>query len=469
MVRQESRMRRRALVLIILAVATFAALAPDGRGQAPEKAVEKRPVLLIDIKGAIGFVTTSHLERSLQQAKARDARALIMRLDTPGGLVSSTRDMIQAILASHVPVVIYVAPSGARAASAGAYLTYAAHVAAMAPATHLGAATPVQLGAPGMPGSPPPGKPSPSSDPKKPAESDATTAMERKIINDAVAYIRALAELRNRNADWAEKAVRDAATLTATEALKERVIDVMAGNLDELLSAIDGRKVVTAAGELSLSTRGRSVEVVEPTWNMRVLAAIADPNIAFILLLIGIYGIIFEFMNPGAIAPGVVGGICLIVALTALSALPVSYGGLALLVLGITLMLLEVLTPGFGLLGIGGLVAFVLGALFLFDPADADIDFSVAWELVAFTAAISMLFFSGALGFAMKARDRPVRTGAEQMIGAVGEVVSWAGGRGSVLVHGETWAAEASQSFAVGTKVRVVRRENLKLIVAGAT
>jgi membrane-bound serine protease (ClpP class) len=461
-------MRRHALLLLACLAAGLAGVVSVGHAQGPDKSPGKAAVLLIDIKGAIGFVSTSHLERSLQVAKTRAASALIIRLDTPGGLVSSTRDMIQAILASPVPVVVYVAPSGARAASAGAYLTYAAHVAAMAPATHLGAATPVQLGAPGVPGSPPPGKPSPSSDPKKPAEPDATSAMERKVINDAVAYIRALAELRNRNADWAERAVREAATLTATDALKERVIDVIAGNLDELLAAIDGRKVTTAAGELALSTKGRTVDVLEPTWNMRVLAAIADPNIAFILLLIGIYGIIFEFMNPGAVAPGVVGGICLIVALTALSALPVSYGGLALLMLGIALMLVEVLSPGFGLLGIGGLVAFVLGALFLFDPADADIDFSVAWELVAFMTAITALFFSGALGYALKARRRPVRTGAEQIIGAIGEVVSWSNGEGRVLLHGEIWAARADKGLAAGTRVRVIHRENLTLIVAAA-
>jgi membrane-bound serine protease (ClpP class) len=455
-------MRRRALLLLSLFVVTLAGLAPGGHGQTRDNP----SALLIDIKGAIGFVTTSQLERALQLAKARNASVLVVRLDTPGGLVSSTRDMIQAILASPVPVVVYVAPSGARAASAGAYITYAAHIAAMAPATHLGAATPIQLGVPSMPGTPSPEKPSPDS--KKPAEPDASTAMERKIINDAVAYIRSLAQLRNRNADWAEKAVRDAATLTATEALKEHVIDIVAGNLDELLSAIDGRTVTTAAGTVALSTKGRSVEVLEPTWTMRLLAAIADPNVAFILLLLGIYGIIFEFMNPGAVAPGVVGGISLIVALTALSALPVSYGGLALLLLGIALMVLEALNPGFGILGVGGLIGFVLGALFLFDPADADIDISVAWELVAFMTAASALFFSGVLGFALKARYRAVRTGAEQMIGSIGEVVSWTGGEGWVQVHGETWTARADTSFTPGQQVRVVRRENLTLFVVAA-
>ena len=462
-------MRRRALLLFALAATALAGLISGACAEATDgKADRQAQVLMIDVKGAIGFVSMSHLERALQAAAARNASLLIVRLDTPGGLVSSTRDMIQAILSSSVPVAIYVAPSGARAASAGAYLAYAAHISAMAPATHIGAATPVQLGAPGMPGAPPQPKPSPSPDQKPSGDSDSTTAMDRKIINDAVAYIRALAELRNRNADWAEKAVREAATLTANDALKERVIDVVAGSTNELLSAIDGRRVTTATGEQTLSTKGRTVDVLEPTWNMRVLAAIADPNIAFILMLIGIYGIIFEFMNPGAVAPGVVGGICLIVALTALSALPVSYGGLALLVLGIALMMVEALNPGFGILGIGGLVAFVLGSLFLFDPADADIDFSVSWQLVAFMAALSALFFFTVISFAVKARQRAVRTGSEQIIGSLGEVMSWSGSEGRVLVLGEIWAARADKELPRGARVRVVKRENLTLFVVAA-
>lgn len=459
-------MRRRALLLFALAVTALGGLISVASAEVADGKPDRQgQVMLIDVKGAIGFVSTSHLERALQTAAARNASLLIVRLDTPGGLVSSTRDMIQAILSSPIPVAIYVAPSGARAASAGAYLAYAAHVSAMAPATHIGAATPVQLGAPGMPGAPPQPKPSPSPDQKPSGDSDSTTAMDRKIINDAVAYIRALAELRNRNADWAEKAVREAATLTANDALKERVIDVIAGSTSELLSAIDGRRVITASGEQTLSTKGRAVDVLEPTWNMRLLAAIADPNVAFILLLIGIYGIIFEFMNPGAVAPGVVGGICLIVALTALSALPVSYGGLALLVLGLGLMLVEALNPGFGILGVGGLVAFVLGSLFLFDPADADIDFSVSWQLVAFMTVASALFFFAVVSFAMKARQRTVRTGSEQMVGSMGEVASWSGGEGRVLVLGEIWAARADKELPRGTRVRVVKRENLTLFV----
>ena len=294
---------------------------------------------------------------------------MIVRLDTPGGLLSSTREMIQTILASRVPVVMYVAPNGARAASAGTYLLYASHVAAMAPGTHLGAATPIPLSRSGMPGSPPPPKPAPGSD--KQAESDPTSVSARKSLNDAVAYIRTLAELRGRNADWGEKAVRDAATLTASAALKERVIDVVAKDVEDLLSQIDGRSVATAAGQTRLEIKGRGVVEIKPDWKMQVMSAITDPNIALILLMIGIYGILFEFWSPGAVAPGVIGGISLIVALTALSVLPVNFAGLALLLFGIALMIAEKFSPGFGVVGIGGVVAFVIGALFLFDPAES--------------------------------------------------------------------------------------------------
>jgi membrane-bound serine protease (ClpP class) len=425
-----------------------------------------RPVLLVDIKGAIGFVAATRLTKALEKAEAQDAAAVIVRLDTPGGLLSSTRDMIQTMLASRIPVVVYVAPSGARAASAGTYIMYAAHVAAMAPGTHLGAATPIALGVPGVPSSPPQ-KPAPGTD--KTAEREPATAVERKSLNDAIAYIRTLAQLRGRNADWAEKAVRDAATLTATDALKEKVIDLMVGDVAELVAAIDGRPVTTATGPVTLATKGHSIVEIKSDWKMELMTVITDPNVAFILLLIGIYGIIFEFWSPGAVAPGVVGGICLIVALTALSVLPVSYGGLALLLFGVAMMVVEAFTPSFGVIGLGGIVAFVLGALFLFDPADTDIRFGVAWPLIAGAAAASAAFFMGVLGFAFKARARAVRTGSEAMIGSTGEVVSWATEEGRVLVLGEMWAARAERSFAAGQKVRVVGRVGLTLQVEAAT
>ena len=379
---------------------------------------------------------------------------MIVRLDTPGGLLTSTREMIHTILASRIPIIMYVAPNGSRAASAGTYLMYASHVAAMAPGTHLGAATPISLSPPGLPGSPPPSKPSPESD--KQSDPDSTTASARKSVNDAVAYIRSLAELRGRNADWAEKAVREAATLTASAALKERVIDVIAKDTDDLLSQIDGRSVTTAAGEIRLDTKGRSVVELKPDWKMQVMSVITDPNIALILLMIGIYGILFEFWSPGAIAPGIIGGICLIVALTALAVLPVNYAGLALLLFGIALMVAEAFTPGFGIAGLGGIVAFAAGALFLFDPAQSDTPIAVSWQVIATMAILSAAFFAGILGFAVQARRRPVRTGAEQMIGSTGEVVSWTENQGRVHVNGELWEARSSQNLSKGQKVRVV-------------
>ena len=271
--------------------------------------------------------------------------------------------------------------------------------------------------------------------------------------------------MRGRNADWAEKAVREAATLTASAALKERVIDLVAKDVTDLLSQIDGRTVAMPAGEVRLETKGRRVIEIEPDWKTRVMQVIADPNVALILMMIGIYGILFEFWNPGAVAPGVIGGISLIVGLTALSVLPVNYAGLALLLLGIALMVAEAFAPSFGLLGLGGIAAFALGALFLFDPEQSDIPIAVSWQVVAALTALSASFFLGILGFAMRARRRPVRTGAEEMIGLTGEVVYWDSGEGRVHVRGEIWAARSGASLAKGQKVRVVSRSGLTLAV----
>ena len=431
------------------------------------QSTQDRPVLLVDIKGAIGFVAAGQLAKALEHAATQGAPALIVRLDTPGGLLTSTREMIHAILASRVPVIMYVAPNGSRAASAGTYLMYASHVAAMAPGTHLGAATPISLSPPGFPGSPPPSKPPQGSE--KQSEPDATNASGRKIINDAVAYIRSLAELRGRNADWGEKAVREAATLTASAALKERVADVVAKDIDDLLAQIDGRLVKTAAGEARLETKGRDIVELKPDWKMQVMSTITDPNIALILLMIGIYGILFEFWSPGAMAPGVIGGISLILALTALAVLPVNYAGLALLVFGIALMVAEAFSPGFGIAGLGGLAAFALGALFLFDPEQSDIPIAVSWQVVAGLAVLSATFFAGVLGFAVRARNRPVRTGAEQMIGSTGAVVSWDKTSGHISLDGEVWEASSSQPLAKGQKVRVARRTGLMLTVEPST
>jgi len=446
---------RPALALVCLFIGLVLASVQPGIGQ---QQASSGPVLVFDVKGVIGFTSADYLKRSVQRAEAENASLIIMRIDTPGGLVSSTREMIQTILASPIPIVGYVAPSGARAASAGTYLMYASHLAAMAPATHLGAATPIQMSAPGT---------TPPTEPSKNDKKDdgQAGAAERKLMNDAVAYLRGLAELRNRNADWAEKAVREGATLTSTQALQENVIEILAPNLRELLDAADGRTVTTSAGTVTLATRDKRIVQVDPTWHMQVLQVIADPNVAFILLLIGIYGIIFELLNPGAVFPGVIGGISLVLALTALTVLPTNLGGVALLLLGIGLLAGEAFSPGFGVMGIGGIVAFILGGLFLFDPDQVDIEFTVSMPLVIGAAIASAGILAGVLGMAMRSRQRVVRTGAEQLIGSSGEVVQWAGHTGRVRVHGEIWAARSGSMLSEGDAVLVTDREGLTLIV----
>ncbi len=422
-----------------------------GRSAAREPA---GPVLLIEIDGAIGVAAAEFLDEALAQARARDAAALVLRLDTPGGLVTSTRVMIKAILGSPTPVILWVAPAGARAASAGTYLSYAAHVAAMAPGTHLGAATPIALGAP----------PGPSREPGRDGEGAPTgDAAERKVLNDAIAYLRSLAQLRGRDAEWAEAAVEKAATLTAEEAAARNVVDFLAGTVEELLDKADGRRVAMAEGERVLGLRGRPVETLDPGLRLRVLQAIADPNIAFVLLLIGVYGILFEFWNPGSFVPGIVGGISLLLALAALSVLPVQMAGVGLLLLGIALMVAEAFTPGLGILGIGGLAAFAAGAFFLFDPAAADFDLRVAWPVLIAATGVSALLLVGVLGAAMGARRRRVVSGAEAMLGAEGEVVAWNGREGRVRVLGELWTARAARPLEPGTPVKVTERRGLVL------
>ena len=418
------------------------------------------PVVSAKIQGAIGVGTRYYIEDVLANAAKAKAQLVILNIDTPGGLVSATREIIQLILASPVPIAVYVSPSGARAASAGTYIAYAAHVVAMAPGTHLGAATPIRMQMPGMPQAPKP----PSDD--KPAKSGGTQdAAKSKMINDAVAYLRTLAQLRGRSEKWADKFVTDAATLTATEALKEGVIDVVARDVADLLQKLDGRRFELDGGAQVLDVKSAPVRSVAPNWKVQFLTAITDPNVAFILLLIGVYGIIFEFWSPGLAGPGVVGGICLIIAFAALSALPLNAAGVALLALGIALMAAEAFAPGFGILGLGGVVAFIAGAIFLFDPAGADIDLSIAWPLITAAAVTSALVLIGLLGFIMRARRQPVVTGREELIGLEGEVVSWEDGSGRVHVHGEIWAARSAVPLAKGDKVLVSDRDGLTLIV----
>jgi membrane-bound serine protease (ClpP class) len=414
---------------------------------------------LIDMSGAIGVATTRQLSRAIEQAQAERSEALIVQLDTPGGLVSATRELIKLIIASPVPIIVYVAPSGAQAASAGTFIVYAAHVAAMAPGTNLGAATPIEIG--GVPGLPQPRR-EPAKDDKAPA---TPTTAQQKAINDVVALLRSLAQLRGRSEDFAEKAVREAATLTATEAQRQGVVDAVAPDINDLLSKIHGRKVTVAGAERVLSTKGAQIVTIEPDMRTRLLAVISNPNIAFLLLMIGVYGLFLEFWNPGTFIAGVVGGISLILALIALSALPVNYGALGLLVLGIGLMIGEALTPGIGVLGIGGVVAFLVGAYFLFEGAGSDIEIAVSLPLIIGMTFTTAALIFGVVAAALKARRRPPAAGAEQMIGVKARVIDWDGESGHVRVEGEIWAAQSKQPLQAGATVRIVGREGLTLIV----
>jgi membrane-bound serine protease (ClpP class) len=421
----------------------------------------RNEVRLLDIHGAIGPAVADYVDRGLNDASKANDAAVILRLDTPGGLDASMRDIIRNILASDVPVIAWVAPNGARAASAGTYILYASHIAAMSPASNLGAATPVQIG--GMPEAPKPGN-APQVDNKAKKSADDGNTMHRKMTNDAVAYIRGLADMRGRNADWAEKAVREAASLSATAAVKQHVVDLIAADIPALLKAVDGRTVDTAAGPRTLHTKDAQIIHAEPDWRSELLAVITDPNIAYLLMLLGFYGLFFEMMNPGFILPGVVGAICLLLAMFAFQVLPINYAGLGLILLGIAFMVAEVFVPSFGALGIGGLTAFVIGSIILLDT-DAP-GYSISLGLIAGLGLASALFFITVAGMVLKARRNPVISGPEEMIGLTGRAVDdFSDGHGHVHVHGEIWQAVAAQTVAKDMPVRVTAMHDLTLSI----
>lgn len=441
---------------LLAAVLTCAAL-----GAEQEKPAAAKPLvaLLLTIHDAIGPATSSFFLRTLEDARKRNARLLILEMDTPGGLDSAMREMIQAILASPVPVAIYVAPSGSRAASAGTYLLYASHVAAMAPATNLGAATPVQIGA-----SPPPSPPSSDGKEKGDKEqSEAGTALERKAINDSIAYIRGLAELRGRNADWAESAVRSATSLTATAALEQKVIDIVAVDVADLLKQMHGRVVKLSTGEVTLDTKALVIERVEADWRTQLLAVITNPNVAYLLMLVGIYGLLLEGYNPGAVLPGVVGAIALLLALYAFQVLSVNYAGLGLILLGIALIVAEAFAPSFGVLGLGGVLAFVIGSIILMDTEAPG--FQIARPLIggmALAGAVVILLMGS---YFVRSRRQPVVTGADQLLSEPAVALAAFDRSGPVRIRGEIWNAVTRVPVQIGQQLRVVRVDGLTLQV----
>ncbi|OMG71914.1 NfeD family protein [Burkholderia ubonensis] len=477
-----ARVARAALFAALLVVCAVAA-APRAANAPPPAA--RPPIIVIPVSGAIGPASADFIVRSLGRAAKERAPLAILQLDTPGGLDSSMRVIIKAILGSPVPVAAFVGPSGARAASAGTYIVYASHVAAMAPGTNLGAASPVQFGIGGAPGGAPP---SPTGGPASPASgasgasgtlpSDTQSTEARKVMHDSAAYIRGLAQLRGRNAEWAERAVREAVSLSASEAHAQHVVDVVALDPADLARQLDGRTVTTSAGAQHLATAHAPLVVVEPDWRSRFLSIITDPNVALILLTFGIYGLFFEFANPGFVLPGLVGTICLLIGLFAMQLLPVNYAGLGLVLLGLACLVAEAFLPTFGVLGFGGIASFTIGALMLIDT---DVPgYGIPWPLIASLGLTGGLLVVGVSSLALRARRRPVVTGAEAMVGSIGEVLDdglvpdqpqTAGGpepsaAGWALVRGERWRVACSAPLAAGCRVRVTGRQGLMLTVA---
>ena len=434
-------------------------------------AVPEPVVVELNVDGAISPGTADYVVRGLKDAADEHARLVVLKMDTPGGLDTAMRQIIKQIIASPVPVAAFVAPEGARAASAGTYILYASHIAAMAPATNLGAATPINIGIGGIGGQPGSGNQPDQGGKNKKSEQGkgkgdgsvaipSGSALEHKQINDAAAYIRGLAQMRGRNIAWAEQAVREAVSLSADEALKLKVIDVIARDVPNLLKKLDGRKVDVLGQQQKLDLAGARTVTVEADWRNRLLSVIADPSIAYLLMLAGIFGLFFEFSNPGFVLPGVVGAISLLLALFAFQMLPVNYAGLGLIIVGLAFMTAEAFIPSFGVLGIGGVIAFLIGSVMLIDTNA--LGYGIPWSVILPVALASALFIFFVSGMALKSWKRPVVSGSEELIGSSGEVLEDFDGKdGWARVHGETWRIRSRQPLVRGQKIRVVRMDGL--------